>query len=475
MSAWFLLARAFVGTPTPSEMVIDSSGPLIPVHLFGMLIGLAQGYTPLKILGFSSVVFGQLLVGAIVGGIVARNARPVRLLGIATAVLLVATLAAFATALQTSYLGFPEGAARAATIAVLVSGYALFFVVTRWALGVAGRENIDAGRRRFLVGGTSLIAALIGGGAWTALFARSSFSYDGTIYRGPDVQALTPVSRFYVVTKNVIDPNPERGAWRLRVAGPGLRARAYAYPELTALPFVEQETTLMCINNPVDGGLMSNALWRGIPLRALIRDHVDPSIRRVALHAADNYIDTISIAKALDPTTIVAYTMNGEPLPDRHGFPVRAIVPGLFGEKNVKWLTGITLETTELKGFYERQGWGPTFTIPTHSRFDAPDLTKPLPRGEQDLRGVAFAGDRGVSRVEVTTDGGASWHDASFVTPYNRLSWRLWTFRWTPDGPGAYHLSVRATDGNGNVQTEQRRGAETEGVTGRDDVIAHVV
>ncbi len=151
-------------------------------------------------------------------------------------------------------------------------------------------------------------------------------------------------------------------------------------------------------------GLMSNAMWRGVPLRDLLAAAAPArEAKRIALHAADNYIETIPFAKALQPTTLVAWEMDGQALLPRHGFPARIIVPGLFGEKNIKWLTGITVETTEFKGFYERQGWGPHYEIPKHARFDAPDFSKPLRRGPIALRGVAFCGDCGVRRVEVST------------------------------------------------------------------------
>ncbi len=223
-------------------------------------------------------------------------------------------------------------------------------------------------------------------------------------------------------------------------------------------------------------GLMSNAMWRGVPLRDLLAAAAPArEAKRIALHAADNYIETIPFAKALQPTTLVAWEMDGQALLPRHGFPARIIVPGLFGEKNIKWLTGITVETTEFKGFYERQGWGPHYEIPKHARFDAPDFSKPLRRGPIALRGVAFCGDCGVRRVEVSTDDGATWRNATFTSPYRQLAWRLWRYDWRPPRAGSYRLAVRATDARGEVQTAAVRGAETEGATGYHRVEAHVV
>ena len=117
--------------------------------------------------------------------------------------------------------------------------------------------------------------------------------------------------------------------------------------------------------------------------------------------------------KALDPTTLVAYEMNGEPLPDRHGFPARVIVPGYFGEKNVKWLTRIEVADADAEGFYEKQGWGPNFIVPIRARIDAPYTSRGSSCGRWRtaiaMKGVAFGGDRGVSRVEVSADDGENW------------------------------------------------------------------
>ena len=164
-----------------------------------------------------------------------------------------------------------------------------------------------------------------------------------------------------------------KGQWRLEITGLVQTRQTYKLDRLKALPAIEQETTLMCISNGLDAGLMSNAVWKGI----VLRDLIDPSgpladVRRVRLYGVDNYTDTIPIEKALEPTTLLAWEMNGKKLPDRHGYPLRAIVPGYFGEKHVKWLTRIELTGPNAKGFYETQGWGPDFITPTRS--------SPLPR-----------------------------------------------------------------------------------------------
>jgi DMSO/TMAO reductase YedYZ molybdopterin-dependent catalytic subunit len=166
----------------------------------------------------------------------------------------------------------------------------------------------------------------------------------------------------------------------------------------------------------------------------------------------------------MEPTTLLAYEMNGVRLAHRHGYPLRLIVPGYFGEKNVKWLTRIEVTDANAKGFYEAQGWGPDFIVPTRSRIDVPDnwssvslgkLTTPI-----EVKGIAFGGDRGVSRVEVSFDNGENWRDAEIYYTGGNLAWSLWKTEWTPGLAGDYMLVVRATDGEGDVQEwEEDRGA----------------
>nr|MDQ2658989.1 molybdopterin-dependent oxidoreductase [Verrucomicrobiota bacterium] len=240
-----------------------------------------------------------------------------------------------------------------------------------------------------------------------------------------------------------------------------------------------QETTLMCISNGLGAGLMSNAVWKGVPLAALLEAAgASKEARKVKLYGVDNYADTFPIEKALEPTTLIAYEMNGERLPDRHGFPARAIVPGYFGEKHVKWITRIELAGEDAEGFYEKQGWGPDFMVPIRARIDVPyeeewieaaTAAKGIP-----MKGVAFAGTKGVSRVEVSTDDGKNWADATIDYPGTRLTWVLWSYHWQPENPGDYSLTVRATNGDDELQTFDEKRPFKSGTSGFHKVIAHI-
>ncbi len=273
------------------------------------------------------------------------------------------------------------------------------------------------------------------------LYDDAAFSYDGTQYKGRIVKPITPNELFYCVTKNVIDPSVDEDLWHLEVNGLVQNPRAYRFQDLEGFTKVEQETTLMCISNGLDAGLMSNAVWKGIALVDLL-DAAGPlaGAKRVRLYGVDNYTDTIPIEKALEPTTLLALEMNGEELPDRHGYPMRAIVPGYFGEKHVKWLTRIELTGADAKGFYETQGWGPDFIVPTRSRIDVPDHNSRFSIHESPvkIKGIAFGGDRGISRVEISDDDGETWADAKIDYPGTKLTWALWSYDWQPDGPDDY-------------------------------------
>jgi len=320
-----------------------------------------------------------------------------------------------------------------------------------------------------------------------------TFSYDGRQYGGPKVQKITPIrpdDEFYQVSKNLVDPDVARDSWRLDIVGQVENPRVYSFADIAAMPAVEQETTLLCISYGVGSGLCSNAIWKGVPLPTLLAQvKPKPNVTTVLFRAADGYYETFRFEKAMEETTLIAYEMNGEPLPRRHGFPLRLIVPGLYGEKNPKWLTRIELlneadgrlHRRHGCGFYKEQGWGRQGdSVPTHSRFDAPQVRgdhfdAPFETGKAvELRGMAFGGDRGISKVEVSSDNGETWDDAEITKPGTKLSWSLWSYQWVPDEEGETMLVVRATDGNGNLQISEYRDQVPDGATGLHHVRAFV-
>ncbi|PYL83182.1 MAG: molybdopterin-binding oxidoreductase, partial [Verrucomicrobia bacterium] len=311
------------------------------------------------------------------------------------------------------------------------------------------------------------------------LYRAATFSYDGLQYKGRIVQPITPNDQFYCVTKNVVDPRVNVQLWHLEIDGLVENPRVYRFDDLKMRNSVEQQTTLMCISNGLDAGLISNAVWKGVTLRDLLESVVPLSqAARVRFWGVDNYTDTIPLEKAMEPTTLVAYEMNGVPLPHRHGYPARIIVPGYFGEKHVKWLTRIEVSRENAKGFYETQGWGPDFITPIRSRIDAPDHESWFSLGKLsgpiEVKGIAYGGDRGISRAELSFDNGKSWRDAEIYYSGGDLAWSLWKTEWLPSAAGDYILVVRAIDGEGDVQEWEADRSPFSGVTGFHKILVHV-
>ena len=492
-----MLILASLGVATPLLIIGDRLSVFFEPGPFLALMGKVGGYNQLKQLGVSSTTAGMLLVGAL-GGIVLAlfNRREETRLSTVMTVILFVLLPIFAVALAlwpvlgTHYRGLPINAARLVTLI----GFALCTIVYErvlvisWRFLARGKKrgteqefSPSIGRRAIVLGGVGLLLA--GGGAALVrkLYRAATFSYDGTQYKGPGVQPITPNDQFYCVTKNVIDPGVDAALWHLEIDGLVQNPKTYRLEEVQAFPSTEQETTLMCISNGLDAGLISNARWKGVPLRDLLAQAIPlANAAKVRLHGVDNYTDTFSLEKAMNPTTLVAYIMNGEKLPDRHGFPVRAIVPGYFGEKHVKWLTRIELTTSEAKGFYETQGWGPDFVVPTRSRIDVPDAEATFSLGKLtgpiEIKGIAYGGDRGISKVELSFDYGQSWTEADIYYKGSDLAWSLWSARggWRPEAPGIYGLVVRATDGKGAVQAFDPNRPFTSGTSGLHQINIYV-
>jgi len=519
------LLRLFLGWPTPTELIFDRVFPLLTVEFFIGSLVRAGGYTPLKLQGVFGALTGQMIVAGLGGVLYAFylrrrerrgdlrpagsslfDARGLPLIIPAVLAATVLFVALLWPTLLTNYRGFPPGLAHAiASLEMLISfsicglGIMFFYGLlsgappTKAMGGIATTPVRSVGRRRFIALGIGAALALALGSTLRRLFRMGTFSYDGRQYGGPNVQKITPIrpqDEFYQVSKNLIDPDVARESWRLDIVGQVENPRVYSFADIAVMPAVEQETTLLCISYGIGSGLCSNAIWKGVPLPTLLAQvKPKPNVTTVLFRAADGYYETFRFEKAMEPTTLVAYEMNGEPLPRRHGFPLRLIVPGLYGEKNPKWLTRIELldeadgrlHRRHGCGFYKQQGWGREGdVIPTHSRIDAPQVRgdhfeSPFQVGKTvELRGMAFGGDRGISKVEISTDDGDTWKAAEITKPGTKLSWSLWSFQWTPDGEGEAKVLVRATDGEGEEQISEYRDQVPDGATGLHRVKARV-
>ena len=278
---------------------------------------------------------------------------------------------------------------------------------------------------------------------------------------------VTPTGEFYYVSKNFTsDPSIDTGSWRLQIGGHVAQPFSLSYDDLRALPVVERYHTLECISNDIGGNLISNAYFRGVSLADLLnRAGIQTGASELVFAAADGYSDRLHLAQALDPRSLVVYEINGAPLPQPHGFPARLLIPGLYGMKNGKWLTKLTVDSGDYTGYWEQQGWTREANIKTMTRIDTPldgDLldTKPT-----YISGVAFAADRGIARVDVSTDGGATWQAATLRQPLGNLTWVLWELPWTPTS-GGHYLVARSVELSGAVQTPTQAPPLPDGASG---------
>lgn len=325
--------------------------------------------------------------------------------------------------------------------------------------GIPRREML----RRAIRG---LAAALVGSSAasWlgrAAAWGQPVFSR----IRGlpPEV---TPNGEFYTVSKNFFDPDVDPRRWRLEVSGLVENPYRLTLDELRGLPSVSRFHTFECISNPVGGDLIGNARWKGVRLRDLL-DRARPKVaaRKVVFWCADGYHTALPLEDVADPDCFLAYEMNGEVLPKVHGFPLRAVIPGLFGMKNPKWITKIELADKDHLGYWESRGWSDEAVVKTMSKFTTPTPGATVREGAVMVGGVAYAGDRGVSAVEVSFDDGRTWHRAHIKPPLGKHTWVLWAAFWEAR-PGRYVLKVRARDGLGTLQDGRPRPPLPEGATG---------
>jgi DMSO/TMAO reductase YedYZ molybdopterin-dependent catalytic subunit len=286
---------------------------------------------------------------------------------------------------------------------------------------------------------------------------------------------ITPNEEFYKVQVNLFDPQVNAQKWSLKVDGLVERPLNLTYQEVQALPYKDQYTTLECVSNEIGGDLIGNALWRGVQLKELLQlAGVKPEATYVAFTCYDGYTVGISLDKALRENCLLAYQMNGETLPAGHGFPLRAVVPGIYGMMNAKWITEIHLVEKEFEGFWQRKGWTNDARINTNTIIETPEPGD-VKMGKVTVGGIAFAGDRGISNVQLSFDDGRSWHDADLKKPVSELSWVLWGFEWEPPAAGTYRITARAADGTGQLQTENIRGPFPDGATGYHIIKVNVV
>lgn len=279
---------------------------------------------------------------------------------------------------------------------------------------------------------------------------------------------ITPNKDFFRIDTALSIPQVDPRSWTLTVKGRVGREFTLTYDELLARPMVEADITLSCVSNEVGGNLVGTARWLGCRLDDLLDEAgIDPSADQIVGRSVDGFTAGFPTALLDGRDALVAVGMNGEPLPIRHGFPARLVVPGVYGYVSAtKWLSEIELTRfDEFEGYWIPRGWAVEGPIKTQSRIDSPSSGTILTAGEPVMiAGVAWAPTRGIERVEVQVDDGP-WQEAELGEQYADTTWRQWKLEWVLT-PGRHQLRVRATDGTGETQTEERTPVAPDGASG---------
>jgi len=291
---------------------------------------------------------------------------------------------------------------------------------------------------------------------------------------------FTPTSKFYIVNyadgavSASRDVNIEQ--WKLNIKGAVKTPMALGWRDLLNRDSYDQVSTLMCIDTLPGGDSMGTATWRGISLKKLLLDcgADEDTARDVVFRGIDGYDDSIPFTRAMQNDVMLAFLMNGEKLTREHGFPVRLIVPGLYGIKNVKWIAEIEVYPGDYKGYWQRKGWTDDGTIKIFSRIDSPGHYQTLRGPEQKFRGIAFGGPNSISKVEISFDAGRTWNECGIETPMSPYSWVIWTYAWRPPKPGKYQTVVRATDTKGQLQIAEIVRPQPAGASGYHTIISEV-
>jgi DMSO/TMAO reductase YedYZ molybdopterin-dependent catalytic subunit len=339
--------------------------------------------------------------------------------------------------------------------------------------------EVDWGRRRFMA--RAGLGVLVVGVAGTAALREGSRSTPRGVVRAdepaavpmdasfPNVEDISPrvtsSPDHYVVDIDLDNPMIGMSGWRLEVDGAVTTPLSLSLAELQAMETKERINNLSCISNTVGGDLISNSRWTGVPLDALLA-MAQPNANAITLvaHSYDGFTDGIPLAEIQGKDALIAFGMNGELLPRDHGFPARLLFPNHYGMRNVKWLTRLELKTEDEEGYWAQRGWDREAVTRTESRFDTPRNGNRVP-SRFVCGGIAWAGARGIQKVEVSTDDGASWQEADLEEPLGALSWRRWQIALELP-PGEHKLAVRATDGKGTPQDVQERDPHPSGASG---------
>jgi DMSO/TMAO reductase YedYZ molybdopterin-dependent catalytic subunit len=285
----------------------------------------------------------------------------------------------------------------------------------------------------------------------------------------------TPDAQFYRVDTALTIPQVSAATWQLRIHGMVDNPMTITFEQLTQMPMTEHDVTLTCVSEAVGGGYIGNARWQGTLLAPLLRK---AGIQAGADQIVMRDVNNMTIGVATDPVmdgreSLLAVGMNGQLLPPPHGYPVRVVVPGLYGYVSAtKWVVDMELTTFgAFDAFWVRQGWSQQAPVKTESRIDVPKAGQDLAAGQVTIAGVAWAQHKGIEAVEVSVDG--TWYTATMAAQDTIDTWRQWYYVWDAI-PGQHVLQVRATDKTGHTQTAVVHRTEPNGATGYHTIQVNV-
>jgi DMSO/TMAO reductase YedYZ molybdopterin-dependent catalytic subunit len=455
---------AFVVAPIEGFVARTMPGAAVTFAIT-VLGSLGQQLALAGAVALTAVLFASLSLAGLVTGrnVAARLGRPAAaLVGPVLAGLAVWTASALFTGAPVESLGAGLGAALVPAVAEVAR--------------LTDPKETDAERRSVLTG----VAAAAGVGTLGFLLGRqadAARSPDEVAVTGEaarllgeaeskslDVQGIEPLvsDRFYQVDINSVDPTVAPEDWSVTVTGAVDEETTFDYEDVTARESREEFVTLRCVGEDLNGKKMDNALWTVTDIMPFVEEAGLPDGPCcVMLRAEDGFYEEFPLEALRDG--VLAYRMNGRPLPRGHGAPVRALIPGHWGEINVKWLSEIEILEQEADGYWEERGWHGTGPVKPVAKLHAVNT---LDDGRKEVAGHAYAGLRGVSRVEVSIDGGETWTDAELSERLPGTDvWRQWVHRY--DSPGAQHtVVVRMYDEEGRMQTDEETGQFPDGPSG---------
>jgi DMSO/TMAO reductase YedYZ molybdopterin-dependent catalytic subunit len=275
-----------------------------------------------------------------------------------------------------------------------------------------------------------------------------------------DKMIVTKIEDLYITQYDYNQtPAVDADKWTLKVDGLVENPVTLDYKAIKAFPAFEDLRTLECIGNPLGGNLIGNIMWKGFAFDEILKQiKVKPTATHIKFECADGYATSVELKWVTQPGVMMAYGMNGQPLDTRHGFPVRILTPGLYGQKMPRWITHLEFIDHYFKGYWESGGWSDVASVQTNSIIQSPPDSYSAPSGTQlAIQGVAWAGKRKITKVEVQIEG-ADWTPATLTQGDSPLAWTQWYMQWTVPAPGTYRVAVRATDDAGFVQNQEASG-----------------